>query len=389
MTSIDEFLAGAVASGAHVGGVAIAATADGVIHEAGFGAKTAGGEEVAPDTPFRIASMTKAMTTVAVLQLAEQGRFAHDDTVASVDPAFGELQVLDGFDGDTPRLRAPASQATIRQLLNHTAGLGYAFANDKLTRYHELLGIPSVLTFGASLYDLPLVNDPGTTWEYGTNTDWAGRVVETATGQTLEEYLREHLWGPLGMGSTTFRPDAATRERLMPIHSRMEDGSLQPNGIELPAEPEICSGGGGSYSTAADYARFMRALLRGGELDGTRILAPESVDLMFTPSLGGIALPEVIRSSDPLLCNDIPAPPVPQDWGLGLHVLQTDLPGMRRAGTGDWAGLPNCYYWSDRTSGVCGAILTQAFPFFDMRIVETALGFEAAVYAQVGAAATA
>jgi len=383
MTSIDDFLAGAVASGAHVGGAAIAATADGVIHEGGFGTAVAGGEPVAADTPFRIASMTKALTTVAVLQLVEQARVGLDDEVGAIVPRFGDLQVLDGFDGDEPRLRPPASAATVRQLLNHTAGLGYSFLNEELAKYHAITGAPSALTFAAGMLELPLVNDPGTAWEYGTNTDWAGRIVEVVSGQRLEDYMREHVWAPLGMTQTTFEPAADVRARLMPMHSRVDDGSLVPNGMELPCPPEICSGGGGLYSTAGDYARFMRAILRGGELDGARVVREETVDLMFTPSLGDLQLPQVIHSTDPLLTNDIPAPPVPETWSLGLHLVLADLPGMRRAGTGDWAGLTNCYYWIDRASGVCGTILTQVFPFFDQRIVETALGFEAAVYAEV------
>jgi CubicO group peptidase (beta-lactamase class C family) len=389
ISSIDHLFAGTVASGAHVGGAAIAATADGVIHEAGFGAATAGGEPVAADTPFRIASMTKALTTAGLLQLVERGAVDLDAPVASIVPAFGELQLLDGFDGDTPRLRAPATQATVRQLLNHTAGFGYSFLNEKLTRYHEVTGAPNALTFARGLLDLPLVNDPGTRWEYGTNTDWAGRVIEEVGGSPLDEYLAAHLFEPLEMTATTFRPDAATADRLMPLHSRMPDGTLAPNGIEIPREPEIASGGGGGYSTAGDYGRFMRALLRGGELDGVRILRPETVDLMFTPSLGDLRLPETIRSTDPRLCNDIPSPPVPDSWGLGLHVVLEDLPGMRHAGTGDWAGLTNCYYWIDRAAGVCGAVLAQVFPFFDLRIVEAALGFEAAVYAAVAEPAAA
>jgi CubicO group peptidase (beta-lactamase class C family) len=389
ISSIDDLFAAAVESGAHVGGAAIAATADGVIHEAGFGTMTAGGEPVAADTPFRIASMTKALASAGLLQLVEQGRVDLDAEVASIVPAFGELQVLDGFDGDTPRLRAPATQATVRQLLNHTAGFGYSFLNEKLARYHEVTGAPDALTFARGIYDLPLVNDPGTRWEYGTNTDWVGRVVEEVGGSPLDDHLAEHVFGPLGMASTTFRPDAPAAGRVMPLHSRMADGSLVPNGIELPGDPEIASGGGGAYSTAADYGRFMRALLRGGELDGTRILRPETVDLMFTHSLGGLSLPEMIKSANPLLCNDIPSPPVPDTWGLGLHIVLEDLPGMRHAGTGDWAGLTNCYYWIDRAAGVCGAVLTQVFPFFDLRIVDTAMGFEAAVYAAVAEPATA
>lgn len=384
MTNIDETFGAvfseAVASGAHVGGAAIAATADAVIYESGFGTRTAGGDPVPADQLFRIASMTKAMVTAGVLQLAERGHLNLDDPIATVIPAATDLQVLDGFDGDTPILRAPASAPTIRQLLNHTAGFGYAFLNADLGRYHEVTGTPSPLLFSRTMFDLPLVNDPGTAWEYGINTDWAGQVIERVTGQTLGDYLTENLWLPLGMTQTTFTPDAAAQQALMPMHSRLPDGSLVPNGVELPNPPEVHSGGGGSYSTVGDYARFMRALLRGGELDGTRILSAESVELMFTPALGDISLPAGITSSDPALTNDVEFPPLAQNFSLGLHLFQEDLPGLRKAGSGDWSGLTNCYYWIDRASGVCGAVLTQVLPYWDEPIVGTALGFEAAVY---------
>lgn len=384
-SKLDALFEAAVAAGDHVGGVAIAATADDVVYEHAFGAKTAGGEALATDQLFRVASMTKALTTTGVLQLAEQGRLDLDAEVRSIIPAFGDLQVLDGFDGDTPRLRPPATQATVRQLLNHTAGFGYSFLNEKLVKYHEVSGAPDALTFDPGMLQLPLVNDPGTTWEYGTNTDWAGQVVEAVSGRRLDAYLAEHLFGPLGMTSTTFVLDDEQAAGLMPLHSRVEDGSLVPNGIELPSPPAMVSGGGGGYTTAPDYIRFLRAILRGGELDGARILAPESVELMLTASLGDLTVPEVIRSANPLLCNDIASPPLPQSWGLGFHLLLADLPGMRHAGTGDWAGLTNCYYWIDRSGGLCGAVLTQAFPFFDQRIVGTALQFEAGIYAEVAA----
>ncbi len=327
--------------------------------------------------------MTKALTTVGLLQLVENGAARLDDTVASVIPAFGDLQVLDGFDDDgAPVLRPPATQATIRQLLNHTAGHGYHFLNEHLTRYHEVTGLPDALTAQRAFLSAPLVNDPGTTWEYGINTDWAGQVIEALSGQTLDTYLKERLFDPLGMSSTTFSPDDSYLGRTMAIHQRLEDGSLVPNGIEWPAEPEIRCGGHAAFSTAGDYCRFMRALLRGGELDGERVLTEATVTEAFSDQLGGIALPEVIRSANPLLSNDIVSPPVPQGWGLGFHLMLADLPGMRASGTGDWAGLANCYYWIDRSSGVCGAIFTQVLPFFDERIVGTALQFEAAVYAQ-------
>lgn len=384
---LDELFAAAVRSGAHIGGVAITATSGDVVYEAGFGTKVHGGEPVTADTPFRIASMTKAMTSVGLLQLVEQGRIGLDDEVASVIPEFGDLSVLAGLDGDEPRLRPPTSHATVRQLLNHTAGFGYSFLNEKLARYHAVTGVPDALSFSRAMFETPLVNDPGVAWEYGISTDWAGHVVEAISGSRLEEYLSDHLWRPLGMTNTTFEPREDVRSQLMPVHSRLADGSLAPNGIELPVPPEVCSGGAGAYSTARDYARFMRALLRGGELDGSRILGEETVELMFTPSLGDLEVPAIIRSVNAVVCNDIPAPPVPTSWGLGLHVVLEDLPDMRRAGTGDWCGLPNCYFWIDRASGICAAVLTQVLPFFDQRIVETALKFEAAVYAALGSSA--
>ena len=166
---------------------------------------------------------------------------------------------------------------------------------------------------------------------------------------------------------------------------RLPDGGLGPAPVELP-EPEFASGGGGGYATARDYARFQRMLLRGGELDGERVLNPETVELMFTDHLHGAPLPEVMESAVPELSKDVPALPFKQGWGLGLHLLLEDIPDMRRAGSGDWAGLFNCYFWIDRRSGLTATLMTQLLPFFDDRMVETLLGFEAAVYAQVGAA---
>ena len=186
------------------------------------------------------------------------------------------------------------------------------------------------------------------------------------------------------MSDTTFAPSDAQKDRLMAPHSRTPDGGLAVSPLEPPPDPEFWSGGAGGYATAGDYMRFMRALLRGGELDGERILNPETVDLMFTDHLQGVELPEVSRSAVPELSLDVPKLPVEQGFGLGLHVIHEDLPGMRRAGTGDWAGLANCYYWIDRTSGVAGTFLTAVLPFFDEQVLQAALGFEATAYADVG-----
>lgn len=373
--SVQDLLDTAVEGGAIPGLVAVTATRDGI------GEITTAG--LPDDTIFRYASMTKLVTSVAVMQLVERGELALDQEVSSVLPEFAELRVLDGFDGDEPILRAPASAATVRQLLSHTAGCGYFFTNEKLHRYNEITGTPHILTGLRASVMAPLVADPGTIWEYGCNTDWAGFLVEAISGGDLEAYLKANVFGPLGMESVTFSPSDEQRARMIPLHHRTAEVAAVPGELELPSAPEFWPGGHGLHGTAADYGRFMAAILA----DGGEILQPTSVGRMFTDVLGDIQLPEVITSADPVFSNDIPSPPFPQGWGLGVHLTLVDLPGMRRAGTGDWAGLFNSYYWIDRASGVAGAIFTQLLPFFDQRVIEAAIGFEQAVYAEVGAPA--
>ncbi len=208
--TIRGVLEGATAGGAVPGAVAVVVDRDGTqgLAAAGTTRVDGAGETLDATAPFRLASMTKALATVAALQLVEQGRVGLDDPVASVLPAWDALPVLDGFDGDQPRLRPPSSAATIRQLMCHTAGHGYLFFNSDLARYHELTNTPTVFTGLRASLDTPLQSDPGTRWEYGINTDWLGLLVEELSGQRLDEYLAEHLFDPLGMAATTFSADA-------------------------------------------------------------------------------------------------------------------------------------------------------------------------------------
>lgn len=381
-SGVDSLLASAIQDGVFAGVSAIVVDRDRVLHLATAGQATGA-------TMFRNMSMTKAPATVGALQLVEQGRLDLDATVESLVPAFAQLQVLDRFDGDTPILRAPASKATVRQLMTHTAGCGYTFTNVNLHRYAQLTGVPNITTgLKASLMG-PLARDPGTLWEYGVSTDWLGLVVEAVSGQTLDVYLHEHVFGPLAMTDTTFSPSAEQRSRLLDLMLRGPDGGLVPVDVELAVEPEWASAGSGSYGTIADYGRFIRAMLRDGELDGERILGADTVELAFSDQLRGVPLPELMESADPLLTNDVPALPLPQGWGFGFQLLQADIPGGRSSGTGYWAGLCNCYFWIDRAAGVGGAIMTQVLPFFDARIVQAALGVEFATYGQLPSAAAA
>ncbi len=375
---IDDLLNGVTADGSLHGIAATIVSREGVLYEGAAG-------DARPDSMFRNASMTKAVATTAALQLVEQGRIDLDAPVASLVPEFGELQVLDGFDGGKPVLRAPKTQATVRQLMNHTAGCGYHFLNEKLYTYCTEHGWPHVLTGRKQSISAPLVHDPGAAWEYGVNTDWLGQVVEAVSGQTLGDYLAENVWGPLGMTDSTFAPTDEQRARLLPVLSRQPDGSLAPSTVDLEAVQEWDAAGHGSYGSIADYGRFVRAWVNGGELDGTRILNEATVELALQDHLNGVPLPPKMEPTDLELANPVELLPVPQGWGLGFHVYSIDLPGMRSAGSGDWSGLFNTYFWVDRKAGIGAVIGTQLLPFFDGKMVETMLGFEAAVYAELGA----
>ncbi|OBI82159.1 serine hydrolase [Mycobacterium sp. E740] len=376
---IDDLLNGVTSDGSLHGIAATVVGRDGVLYEHASG-------DAKPDTMFRNASMTKAVATTAALQLVEQGRVNLDAPVASIVPEFGDLQVLDGFQSGEPVLRAPKTQATVRQLMTHTAGCGYHFLNEKLFTYCTEYGFPDVLQGIKRAISAPLVHDPGTVWEYGVSTDWVGQVVEAVSGQTLGDYLAEHVYGPLGMTDSTFSPTDVQRTRLLPVMSRASDGSLGPSVIDLTAEPEWDSAGHGSYGTIADYGRFVRAWLNGGELDGARILKEETVELALQDHLDGAPLPKKLEPTVPELAKPVESLDVPQGWGLGFHLYLIDLPGMRSAGSGDWSGLFNSFYWIDRAAGIGAVIATQLLPFFDDTMVKTILGFEAAVYAELRAA---
>jgi len=266
--------------------------------------------------------------------------------------------------------------------LTHSASLGYFFTNEKLLRYHQATGEPNPLSGLKRSLSVPLVNDPGTAWEYGVNTDWLGLIVEKLSGQTLSSYLKQKVYGPLGMNDSTFAPTAEQRDRLLRVMQRQGDGKLAPATLDLPPTSEWDAAGHGSYGTVQDYGRFVQAWLN----DGAGILGAPTVRMAFQNHLGHIKLPELMKSMMPELSNDVPALPVPQGWGLGFHLTLADLPGMRSSGTGDWAGVFNSYYWIDRSKGIGGVLMTQLLPFFDMPVIETLMGFEMAVYQQVGAA---
>ncbi|MCH5643279.1 beta-lactamase family protein [Gordonia sp. ABSL49_1] len=335
------------------------------------------------DTVFAIFSTTKAITGTAALQLVERGQLDLDAPAREYEPRLGEVSVIDGFDdAGQPRLRAPKSEITTRQLLTHTAGFGYDFFNETYNRLATEHGQPSIVTSSMASLRSPLLFDPGTEWEYGSNIDWAGLVIEAIAGQRLGEVVTENILDPLGMTDTSFTRNDDMRSRTATMHHRNADGSLTPDhGFALPDDPEVHMGGHGLYSTVGDYLTFIRMWLNDGRADsGAQILRPDTVADAGRNHLGELKvkmLPGVI----PALSNDAEFfPGMPKSWALTFMINDEDAPTGRPAGALAWAGLANLYYWIDRQNKIGGYWATQIFPFADAASVGGYLDFETAVY---------
>jgi len=386
-SNIDALLSEAIAGGAAAGVVAGATNADGDLYLGGFGERVAGGgEEMTPDTVGWIASMTKAITGAAAMQLVEQGRLDLDAPASEVIPELGAVPVLEGFDDDgSPRTRPARGAITLRHLLTHTAGFTYDIWNESMVRYQEATGTPGIIECRDACLTTPLVFDPGQDWDYGIGIDWAGKMVEAVSGKKLGEYLRDHLLGPLGMDDTAFRITDEMRSRLAKIHMRGEDGSLDPQmDLEIPQEPEFEMGGGGLYGTIGDYLRFIRLILNRGRANGEQLLAPETVDMMSRNQMGENRVCE-LKTAIPPFSNDAEFfPGMPKTWGLTFMINTEEAPTGRSAGSLGWAGLANSFFWIDPAKGIGGAYLTQVLPFIDTKAFPLYLDFERAVYENLG-----
>jgi methyl acetate hydrolase len=335
------------------------------------------------DTVFRIASMTKPVTAVAAMQLAEAGRIGLDDPLGPLVPVLAKAQVLDRS-GPQPRLRAPKRPITLRHLLTHTSGFAYGFWNEALLAHIAATGAPSIGGGLLAELDLPLMFDPGEAWEYGIGIDWAGQVVEAVSGQPFDAYLAQHVFDPLGMADTAFRPNAAMAKRLASPFMRLPTGDLEPMPQQPPPEgrPEYFSGGGGLSSTVPDYLRFLGAILGGGSFDGARILRPETLEVMSRDHLGGVPIRR-LPTAMPFATHDLDlAGGAPAHWGLSWQINPEPGPNGRSPGSLAWAGLFNTYFWADPAAGVAGVVMSQFFPFGDPKMMELFAAFERSVYAR-------
>jgi len=371
--AIDDVLRAAVENKAVPCVVAMAASDKGVLYEGAVGTPI--------DTVFRIASMTKAVTCVAAMQLLEQGKLSLDGPVPDIDPALTAPLVLEGFGDDgTPRLRPAKRAITLRHLLTHTAGFCYEAWDPLMARFVPETRMPAHNTGKKAGLRMPLVFDPGDTWEYGVNIDWVGLIVEAVSGRKLDEYFREHIFGPLGMKDASFSPTPEQRTRRIPPQQRNMDGSFTTLPLDTPFTPEFWAGGGGLFMTGRDYMRFLQALIAGGTLEGAQVLRPETVALMHQNHAGDLQC-GMLTTQNPARSNDVDFFPGQRvGWSLAHMFNHEPGPNGRRAGSVGWGGLYNSYYWLDPVKRVAGTILMQILPFGDHEALKLYGQFERGVY---------
>jgi methyl acetate hydrolase len=354
--------------------VAMVADAKGIIYERAVGASK--------DAIFAIASMTKPVTSVAVMQLVEAGRVKLDDPASTYLPELANVRVLDGG-----KLRPPKTPITVRHLLTHTAGFGYEFMNKDLFDLVAKKEVPSVMAGGEAFMKAPAVFDPGARWEYGISVDWLGKLVERVSGQSLEAYFRQKIFDPLGMRDSFFTVPADKRSRLVQTFQRQPDGGLvaAPRPPEPPADAvPFYSGGGGLFSTAPDYIRFVRAMMAEGTLDGHRILSAESVTMMGTNQIGELTLRPFPSFMPQLATANALLPGSLDKFGLGFAINTKPVAGGRGANTMSWAGIFNTFFWIDRQKQIGAVLMSQMLPGLDAGPLKLLEDFDRAVYSSKG-----
>src|SRR5579871_2328283 len=381
-TSIDDTLRTGIQRRKIPAVSAVVATADKITYQGAFGTRdAASGIAVTPTSLYAIASMTKAVTSVAAMQLVEQGKVKLDDPVSKVIPEFAKLQVLEGYDKTTgkPILRPVRTPVTLKHLLTHTSGFAYGTWNKEMHEYETKTGNEVAAGVVAPL--VPLVFEPGSRWQYGYSADWTGRVVETVSGLNLEQYFRRNILDPLGMKDTSFVLPANQFDRLVSRYQRQPDGMLKQDARTMPVAPKVFNGGGGLFSSPVDYVKFTQMILRHGRGTGSQqILQPATVEMMSVNQIGNLTAGR-LKTFAPERSSEVDLHPGFEDkWGLGFLINTTAYNGGRSAGSLAWAGVANTFYWIDPKRSLCAVIMMQFLPFVDKEAVGLLGDFERAVY---------
>ncbi|WP_337024527.1 MULTISPECIES: serine hydrolase domain-containing protein [unclassified Pantoea] len=380
--ALNQTLSEAVSKGVAPGIVALASTPDGLIYEGAAGLTGPDSHApMTPDTIFWILSMTKAVTAVACMQLVEQGKLHVDQLASDFLPELSAPQVLEGFSAEgAPLLRPAKRPITVRHLLTHTSGYTYSLWSKTLARYEEITGTPIVFSGKKEALSIPLEFDPGERWQYGMSIEWVGKLVELISGQTLEDYFREHIFSPLGMHDTGFKISDEQRSRTATAAQREADGTLTAAPYESPQQTDFSLAGTGLYSTPRNYMVFLQMLLNGGSVSGVKILEPETIAAMLSNQIGDINVSEMVSPYPARSRNFDLFPEMQHKWGFSFDINTQPGPYGRSAGSAAWAGAMNTHFWIDPISKVTGALFTQIWPFYDEQVIALYNHFEQTIY---------
>ena len=361
--ALARFLAASVDRGDVPAVAAIVVNRDSTLYGGAFGKRDAAGNKPAtPQTIFRIASMTKPVTSLAIMMLNEEGKVGLDDPVTKYLPEFANIRTLAG--------RPPKRPVTVRDLLTHTSGIGYAFSDERLAKLD---------TDGKPVVELPLLHEPGAKFTYGQNTAVLGQIVEKVSGQSLDAFLKARIFDPLGMRDTSYVVPADQRDRLVTQHNRGSDGVL----TERPNPADIRSpirGDGGLFSDVVDYAAFMQLFLNGGRHGERRIVGERTLATMMSNQIGRLTVVQQ-PTADPARAKPFPIGAGKDKFGFGFQIeTEPSDPSMRSPGSVSWGGIYNTHFWIDPQKGIAAAVLMQVLPYYDQKALGVLRGFEKITY---------
>jgi len=371
--ALSTFLKQATDRGDVPGVVVAVVDKNGVLYNEAFGkSSTARNTPMTKDTIFNMASMTKAITSAAIMQLVDEGKLKVDDDVAKYLPKYKDPVVITKFnEADGTYETRPAKRAiTIRHLLTHTSGIGYGFSSPMLAKIIEKTKKNEL--------DLPLLFDPGESWAYGASTRVLGLVVEAISGQKIDAFLQARILGPLGMNDTSYLVPTTKYARVVAVNARNAGGTFEERPVPATI-PASVQGDGGLYGTASDYGVFLRMLLNRGTLNGTRILSENAVKSMLAPATGTVVVKEQ-QSSNLALSRNFPVGAGKDKWGLGFQLAAEQLPNRRSPGSGTWAGIFNTHFFIDPSKEIGVVVMMQTLPFYDEASMKVYSGVEEAVY---------
>ncbi|KAF1810236.1 beta-lactamase [Eremomyces bilateralis CBS 781.70] len=373
-------------------GVVVSARSRRFNYDNSFGFKGLGADSPPIDleSTFWAASCTKLLTTIAAMQILEQGKVTLDEDISRILPEFKDPQILVRVEDGKPTLVPAKNKITLRHLLTHSSGLGYTVMSPNLMAYAEATGQQAKMTAPTvnEKYNWPLLFEPGEDFHYGQSVDWAGQVVERISGMRLGDYLAKYVFAPIGVQQSTFHPsrDPAVESNLVEMLLRATPGDstlTTTTMFDRKAEWEDM-GGEGIYTNPTNYVKVLVSITRNDE----KILKKESVEQMFTPQLkdpshlmkhiSALLEPGIIAQ----LMGALPGETA-INWGLGGLLSLEEVPGRRRKGSMSWSGLPNLFWWMDPVSESCGCWATNIIPTGDVKSAAMYKEFEEAVYEEL------